>query len=158
MADQKDVEFDIRDQPSKDELKLETTKTFTVEWNNPETGITYMGVFTAKRPTLADAGQIAIIKARLCGGERVDADIDFVNEMIAYLQVVLTKFPDWWTPHEFFDASPLRKVWDHVRGWQDSFRARAVARRASADSADSAAKAADGVAPAVVVPSVQQTA
>jgi hypothetical protein len=121
------VEFyDVKSEGSK---KLEFELTFGMRWKNPETGEVLEGTFTARRPTLRMLSEIAVIKARLNGGERIDIDVDFLNEMLAYQQVVLTKYPDWWKPDEFFDATPLRKVWDRVRGWQISFRDRAVPGR-----------------------------
>jgi len=108
------------------EKKLETELTFTMEWTNPETGKKLSGTFTAQRPNIGMVQRIAVIKARLNGGERVPADIDFLNEIVAYCSVVLTDTPKWWTPEAFFDASPLRKVWDHVRSWENSFRSKRV--------------------------------
>lgn len=107
-----------------DAKTLPFTKSFTVDWINHETGDRLVGTFTATRPPLGTIGLIAVMKARLNGGERVHPDIDFMHEMVAFLHYVLTDTPDWWKPHEFFDATILRKVWDHVRSWQDSFRKR----------------------------------
>lgn len=125
-TEQKHEEVAIVDVNDTSEKKLETTLTFTMTYTNPETGKPLVGTFTAMRPTLAMIAQIAVYKAQLCGGQRIDPSIDFINEMIAYCSVVLTDTPKWWTPESFYDATPLRKVWDHVRSWQDSFRKRIV--------------------------------
>lgn len=116
----------IVDVQQADDKKLNFTHSFRVDWKDPETDELNTGTFTCRRPTLLMISEIAIIKARLNGGEQVGRDIDFMNEMRAFLQVVLTKTPDWWKPDDFFDAAPLRKVWDHVRSWQDSFRKRSM--------------------------------
>jgi hypothetical protein len=100
------------------------TKTFTVTWRNLETGRVKTGAFTARRPALGHLGQIAVLKAKLNGGMAVDPETDFYHEMMAGLQVILVDFPDWWTPADFFTADPLRKVWDHVRSWIDSFHSK----------------------------------
>lgn len=126
MAEEKPGVTIVDIQQSEDK-KLSFTHSFRVDWVDQETGQTNTGTFTCRRPTIGMIGEVAIIKARLNGGENVGRDVDFLNEMRAFLQVVLTKTPDWWKPDEFFEAAPLRKVWDHVRSWQDSFRNRSVA-------------------------------
>lgn len=111
-----------------DEKTIQSTHSFTMTWNDTESGKVRTGTFTAKRPTLSQYGQIAVLKAKLNGGEKVADDIDFLHEMIASLQIILTEFPDWWKPQDFFDADPLREVWDHVRSWSNSFRNRRLGR------------------------------
>lgn len=105
---------------------VDFTTSFTMTWKNPETGVVKTGTFTAKRATIGDLGRIAVLKAKFNGGEKVDAQNDFFHEMLAGLQVILTDFPDWWTPADFFDPRPLREVWEHVRRWHDTFRNRRV--------------------------------
>lgn len=105
---------------------ISLAKSFTVTWRNPETGHVKTGTFTARRPSLGHLGQIAVLKAKLNGGERVDPQTDFYHEMMASLQIILSDFPDWWAPADFFTADPLREVWDHVRSWIDSFRNKRV--------------------------------
>ena len=102
------------------------TKSFTMTWRNSETGHVKAGTFTVRRPTLGDLGRIAVLKAKMSGGEKLDAQTDFYNEMMASLQVVITDAPDWWAPADFFTADPLVEVWNHVRSWIDSFRSRRV--------------------------------
>lgn len=110
------------------EKTLETELTFTMDWVDSETGKKVSGTFTAQRPNLGAVQRIAVIKARLNGGERVTADIDFLNEMMAYCSVVLKDTPKWWTPETFFTADPVRAIWDHVRSWENSFRNRGVGK------------------------------
>lgn len=101
-------------------------KSFTVTWTNPETGHVKVGTFTARRPSLGKLGQIAVYKAKLNGGEQVDPMADFYHSMMADLQFILVDFPDWWKPADFFDARPLREVWEHVSAWLNSFRSKRV--------------------------------
>jgi hypothetical protein len=122
-----DREVRIVDVVATGEKKLDFTTSFTVDWEDPETGKKLSGTFTATRPTLGLVGQIAVIKARLNGGEdNINPQVDFMNEMIAYLQVTLIDTPTWWKPSAFFSVTPIQSVWDWVRKWQDSFRNRRV--------------------------------
>lgn len=105
---------------------IQSTTSFTMTWKDPETGRVHTGTFTAQRPSLGQLGQIAVLKAKMNGGEKVDAQTEFLHEMLSSLQVILTDFPDWWKPNDFFDARPLREVWDHVRRWVDNFRSKRV--------------------------------
>ena len=150
-------EVKLVDVTSTSDKKLEFTKSFRMEWRNPETDELLVGTFTCERPNLRKIGEIAIIKARLNAGERVNVDIDFLHEMFAYLQVVLTSVPEWWKPDEFFDASPVRKVWDYVRAWQESFRKKPVGERPGTAPGNSGNPTQNGMAAAVVVPEVQPT-
>ena len=104
--------------------KLAFTKTFTVDYMNPDDGKRLVGTFTVKRPTLGDLSQFGSVKARLNGGERVSRDIDWLNEMIAFCQVTLTATPDWWDPYTAYDEELLTLVFSHTRSFQDSFRKR----------------------------------
>jgi len=109
---------------TKDDKAVSFTKSFTVTWTNAETGIVNVGTFTATRPGLGAMGQIAVYKAKLNGGEKVDPMTDIMHQMMADLHYILTDVPAWWKPSEFFTASPLRDVWDHVVAWSSTFRAR----------------------------------
>ncbi len=100
------------------------TKSFTVTWKNPETGVVKVGTLTAARPSLGKLGSIAVLKAKLNGGEKVDHQTDFMHAMMADLHYILVDVPDWWKPDEFFTANPLREVWDHVGAWLNTFRQR----------------------------------
>lgn len=120
----KDVEIvDIANDVSKT-IVLE--KSFTVTWKNPETGEVKVGTFVAKRPALGTLGKIAVMKSKLNGGEKVDEQTDWMHGMMADLHFILTDYPDWWRPDEFFTANPLRDVWGHVVAWLRNFQSRRV--------------------------------
>lgn len=118
-----DTDIDIQDAEAQS-AQLGTVKSFIVKWTDRETGKVHVGTFTVRRPSLGQLGQMAVLKAKMNGGEKVDPQTDFLHEMIAGLQVMITDSPPWWNPETFFDASPLRKVWDHVRSWLETFRKR----------------------------------
>lgn len=124
-APAEDKSIVIVDVKSDDDKKtVHSTISFTMTWRNQETGHVKVGTFTAIRPNLGALGRIAVLKAKLNGGEQVDAQTDFLHDMMATLQVLLKDVPDWWTPSDFFDARPLREVWDYVQRWIENFRTR----------------------------------
>jgi hypothetical protein len=110
---------DLEGDPSK---KITYTKSFTIDYVNPDDGVRLVGTFTMKRPTLGDLSQFGVLKARLHGGEAVARDISWLNEMIAFCQATLTDFPEWWDPMNSYDEMLLTTVYKHVRSFQDSFR------------------------------------
>lgn len=111
---------DVAGDPEK--ARLPFTKSFTITWRNPETGVVKVGTFTATRPNVGAIGQIAVFKAKLNGGMAIDPMADFTHMMRADLHYILTDVPDWWRPADFFTATPLREVWDHVVSWLHTFR------------------------------------
>jgi hypothetical protein len=137
------------------EKKLAFTKTFTVQYDDPDTGKLLNGQFTVKRASLGDLGQFGIIKSQLNGGQVVDRGIDWMNEMIAFCQVTLADTPQWWDPINLYDQTLLVKVYNHVRSFQDSFRVRRVAEQRGAAANDGSGSSGNGLAPEVVVQEVQ---
>lgn len=119
-------EVEIVDVAADGAKALPFTKSFTVTWKNLENGVVKVGTFTATRPGLGKLGKIAVLKAKLNGGEQVDPGTDFMHAIMADLHFILTDVPDWWRPDEFFTVSPLREVWDHVGAWLDNFHKRRV--------------------------------
>ncbi len=122
----KPAEVEIVDAAADASKAISFEKTFTVTWKNPETGRLNVGSFTARRPNIGTLGRIAVLRAKLNGGEKVDQDADFFHAMIADLHYIIVDAPDWWRPDEFYTASPLRHVWDHVGEWLKTFLARRV--------------------------------
>lgn len=123
-APSKKKNVEIRDLEGDPAKKVEFTKSFVVEYLDPDTGNRLVGNFTVKRPNLGDLSQFGTLKARYNGGQRVQADIDWLNEMIAFCQVTLTVTPDWWDPLNSYDEELLTLVFNHARSFQDSFRKR----------------------------------
>jgi len=150
--------IDITDVETGADKKLAFTKTFNVEYIDPDTGKRLIGTFTVERANLGALSQFGIIKARLNGGMTVDRGIDWMNEMIAFCQATLTDVPAWWDPATSYDQALLVKVYGHVRAFQDSFRNRRVGEQRGAASSDGSGPTGDRVAPAVVVQEVQPPA
>jgi hypothetical protein len=102
-----------------------TTKTFHVEYKDPENGRVYGGEFTVKRLNMGDIRQVAIKKAQLNGGvkeENLDTSIRFINAMLAHLEFALIKFPDWWQPDTFYSADVISDIYEEVISFETSFR------------------------------------
>lgn len=159
MQEQKiETKIDITDVGTSADKKLAFTKTFNVEYVDPDTDKKVIGTFTVKRASLGDLSQFGIVKARLNGGQNVDRGIDWMNEMIAFCQVTLTDAPAWWDPIEMYDQTILVAVYGHVRSFQDSFRNRRVGQQRGPAANGSGAPAGDRVAPAVVEQEVQPPA
>jgi len=150
--------IDITDIETAGDKKLAFVKTFNIEYIDPDTGKKLIGTFTVERTNLGALSQFGIIKARLNGGMKVDAGIDWMNEMIAFCQVALTEVPSWWDPTTSYDQALLVKVYGHVRAFQDSFRDRRVGTQRSAAPNDGGGAPGSGVASAVVVQEVQPPA
>ncbi len=121
----KDVEKPI---VSEEIAKMPFTKTFFVEWTNPDDGKTYSGQFTAKRLNLRDMNDLAKIKIHRTGEAWLGATMDMLAEMHAYCTVALVEAPDWWKPDSFYTEEPLTKVWKHIRTWDENFRKRVLAK------------------------------
>lgn len=147
----------IREGSEATDDKMATTKSFIIEWDDQESGNRYVGTITVQRPNIGMIGKMGVMKARLNGGLQVDAITDFYHEMLSTMQVVTTEAPAWWKPETFYDPRPLRKMWDHVRLWSESFRNR-VEQRFRAAAVAGGKPTRDAVAPAVVVQEVQPTA
>lgn len=111
---------DVNNPTPTPQLKYE--KIFYFEWRDPETGEVLSGTFHCRRPTLGDVTKITSLKLSLCEGNYLGAQIDALNEAIAYTEILLKEKPEWWKPKEFYDEEPLRLVYQHIRKWQDSFR------------------------------------
>jgi hypothetical protein len=105
--------------------KLVTTKVFELKFKSLD-GTSYAGRFVVKRLTLGQLGRMAVIKAKLNGGEALTANMDYLHEMMAYCLATIIEAPDWWTPEEFYDVDLLRVVYEHVRSWEETFRNKSV--------------------------------
>lgn len=155
MSEKSEDGIEINDVETGDEKKLAFTKTFIVEYTDPDTGKKVIGTFTVKRATLGDLGTFGILKSRLNGGLNVDGGIDWMNEMIAFCQATLTDTPAWWNPSDLYDQTLLVRVYGRVRAFQDSFRDRRVGEQRGAAANDGSGTAGARMAPAVVVQEVQ---
>lgn len=108
--------------------KLRTETSFNVEYDDPEDGVTKRGLFRARRPTIGLKSDIAVMAARINGGQEMSLSASVLNNngMLAYCTCTLIEKPDWWEPANLFDEEPLRAVAEHVRQWESSFRSGGV--------------------------------
>jgi hypothetical protein len=82
----------------------------------------WTGDFTYKVPTLADQIKIGAMKtAYLPMGSANDANAALLVEQICYLEVTLSKKPDWWKPMEFYDATPVSELYKEVTQYERRF-------------------------------------
>lgn len=101
---------------------LRFTKTFHVEYTNPDTGNLHTGEFGCRRLNAMLMIQYSVVKARLCEGLTVNPGGDMLASWLAYLEVALNKWPDWWKQYETYDQEALHALHDYVRVWEESFR------------------------------------
>lgn len=108
--------------PAVEGEKLPLTKTFHIEYKNPDDDTLHTGSITIKRPTLGMESMIGAVRARLAGGLAVDRHTDNLNNMIAYCEVVITESPPWLDLRECYDVKLLKALHDYIYAWECSFR------------------------------------
>jgi hypothetical protein len=82
----------------------------------------WKGEFTYKVPTLGDQVKIGAMKSvYLPMGGSQDPNATYLVEQICYLEVTLTKKPDWWKPMEFFDAIPVSALYKEATRYESKF-------------------------------------
>jgi len=121
LAEEK-KKFRITDRRPDSTDKLRRELAFDVEWDDPESKETKIGVFRAQRLTIGGVSKVRVMEARLNEGQALDGYTAGLHYALAYLKIALIEFPDWWKPEEFFDDGPVGVVLDHVRHWESSFR------------------------------------
>lgn len=108
-------------------------KTFRFEYKADD-GEVYSGQFTTKRLSIKDRGRIGVKKSQLMGGmycvrddnnnptgQGVDEDTDYLNAMIAHLEVCLEQSPEWFNLEELADISVVHAVYKEVMDFEMSF-------------------------------------
>ena len=113
--------------PSGEPVKF--TKTFHVDYMDPDTGVHQVGTFVASRATIGMLAEIGVTTARLNGGVEPDSQTRFLNSMRAYCAVVLTTTPPWWDLDTSYDFQLLATVYDYTFAWEGSFRRKALEQR-----------------------------
>lgn len=96
------------------------------------------GTFTAKRLSIKDRSQMGLRKSQLSGGmycvrddngnptgQGLDDDTDYLNAMLAHLEVALIQKPTWWKLDDIVDIGILREVYGKVAAFEASFFRRA---------------------------------
>jgi hypothetical protein len=115
-------------------MNANNRKTFQFSYTSEDDGHKYEGQFTTKRLSIKDRGMIGVRKSQLMGGmycvrddkgnptgQGVDEDTDFLNAMIAHLEVSLMQKPQWWNLDEIADMGLVRAVYQEVADFEMSF-------------------------------------
>lgn len=109
--------------------------TFTQKVN--VNGIDKTGTFIAGIPTITQRIQIGVIRAKMLGGvasESVDNFTDDLAFMVAYLQVVIKKYPSWWVIENMDDVIAIREMFTKVTNWVNSFQRKNTIHTDATDS------------------------
>jgi hypothetical protein len=109
------------------------TKTFTVK-HKLEDGTVDEGTFTVKRLSIKDRAHIGMKKSQLAGGmhcvrdddgnptgQGIDEDTDYLNAMIAQLDVALIQKPSWFNLDELADIGVVQEVFKKAADFEVSF-------------------------------------
>ena len=116
-------------------LKKNSTKTFIIDFTSPSNGEQYSGTFTCKKLSILDQTKISRRKSELCGGmycvrdeddkptgQGIDNATEWINHMIAMLEVAIISSPPWWDLEEIYDEGLMVAVFEEVMAFEDSFR------------------------------------
>ena len=109
-------------------------KVFDLDYTSEEDDEKYAGRFTTKRLSIKDRGQIGVRKSQLMGGmycvksnegvptgQGVDEDTDYLNAMIAHLDVCLIQKPAWFDLDDIADIGVVQAVYKEVMDFEMSF-------------------------------------
>ena len=115
-------------------MQAHNRKTFNVKYKSPETGQIVEGTFTTKRLSIRDRSEIGRRRSQLAGGmycvrddegnptgQGLDEETDYLNAMIAHLEVSLVQKPQWWDLQEISDLGLVREVYQQVGEFESSF-------------------------------------
>jgi hypothetical protein len=117
---------------------------FPIAWKDPETGEELTGQFTTKRLTIQDKARLGVRVSQLCGGmycvrepdpddpdgpgkptgQGIDAETQFMNEMLAHMELALIQKPKWFNLAELCDLDLMKEVYGHVVDYELSFKSR----------------------------------
>ena len=124
---------------------LQKTHTFSIDYTSPEDGQRYMGAFTCRKLSIMDLSKMRMRTAQMNGGMHcvrddngnptghgVDEHTEFFNGMLAQLEVSIVTAPPWWNMETISDTDLVRKVYQEVEKFEQTFRDRG---RASANGA-----------------------
>ncbi len=113
--------------------RAKNEKVFTVKYKDV-TGEILEGTFTVKRLSVRDRSQIGMRKSQLSGGmycvrnddgeptgQGLDEDTEYLNGMIAHLEVSLIQKPSWFNLAEIADLGLVREVYEKVWEFETSF-------------------------------------
>jgi hypothetical protein len=115
------------------EVKPQNRKDFTIEYKM-EDGSVLEGLFTVKRLAIKDRSRLGRRKSELSGGmycvrddagnatgQGLDEDTDYLNSMIAHLEVALLRSPEWFNLDEIADIGLVTEIYNKVVDFETSF-------------------------------------
>jgi hypothetical protein len=103
-------------------MHLLNTYSFDIDYDSP-TGDPFHGKFTVHRPTVGEHLRIGVSEANYLGGlTNVDIQTAMLARMVATLEVVVDKSPDWWKPREMRDVEVVQEVYDKVMTYLRQFQ------------------------------------
>lgn len=99
-----------------------------------EGGHLYEGQFTVKRLSIRDRSRVGVKKSQLSGGmycvrddnnvptgQGLDEDTDYLNSMLAHLEVALIQRPQWFDLETIADLGLVREVYEKVCNFELTF-------------------------------------
>lgn len=99
---------------------------FDINVNGKETGVTFVGNFRYKRPSLGDRSRIEVMLRRLSGDLfTIDQNIQLFNEAVSHLKYTLEEFPDWWKESNFgldlYDSNVVIEIYNECMSYEENF-------------------------------------
>jgi len=105
-------------------------KQFQISFRSEMDGQLYEGQFTTKKLAIRDLAAIGVRKVQLNSGYHfdethpgvgIDAQTDWMNSMIAHLEIALVQVPMWFKIEDIMDGGLLAKVFEQVMEFENSF-------------------------------------
>lgn len=106
------------------------THQFEFRYTSPLDGHEYSGTFTVKKLSIKDLGQLGVRKVRLNGGfhysednpgSGIDEETDWINTMIAHLELAIVQQPLWFNIELVYDAGLLGELYKKVAEFENQF-------------------------------------
>lgn len=109
------------------------TTTFQHTWLD-EDGVQHPGTFTAKRLSVMERSKVAVRRSQLSGGmycvrdddgaptgQGIDPSTDYINIVIAHLEIALIQKPIWFKLEEMTDMGLATDVYDKILEFEMTF-------------------------------------
>jgi hypothetical protein len=114
---------------------LKKLHTFPINFESVVDQQTYTGQFTSRRMSMSDRSKVSVRKSQLSGGmycvrddlgkptgQGIDEDTEWMNYMLAVLEVLVVQKPAWWNIDEITDEKLVMSVFKEVMSFENSFR------------------------------------
>ena len=109
---------------------LQLQQQFYIEIVSKLDGQTYSGQFTVRKLAIKDIAQIGVRKTQLNGGFHHDEDnpgtgiaveTDWINQMLAYMEIAVVQAPMWFNLNTIYDADILVSVFRKATEFENNF-------------------------------------